>query len=149
MNNAAAAVADACDKAAPSPCASGCGELPSLPPVGQDPPADSQPVGRSPPSLPLGIELQGRLLNPRRGRVFGRGRVLFGGEQLWDCFSCGHRFTGDKITAFQHCSLSLYPQLVLLTAPWKAGAGVRLKQCCWKLLHFPKLKGRQSALEKN
>lgn len=99
---------DACDKAAPSPCASGCGELPSLP-------------SASRPALPhpsrLALSSRGRLLNPRKRRVFGRGRALFGGEQLWECFSCGHNFTGGRITAFLHCSPPLDLQLVPLTAP--------------------------------
>lgn len=121
MNNAA--VADACDKAAPSPCASGCGELPALPPAGRDP---RQAASR--PALPhpsrWALSSPGRLLNPRERRVSGRGRVLFGGEQLWECFCCGQSFTGGRITAFQHCRLPLDPRLMPLTAAWKAGAGV-------------------------
>lgn len=50
--------------------------------------------------------------------------MLSGGEQLWECFSSGHSFTGGRITAFQRCSPPLDLQLVPLTALWKAGAGV-------------------------
>lgn len=51
---------------------------------------------------------------------------MFGGEQLWECFSCGHSFTGGKR---QDCCLpALQPpldlQLVPLAAVWKAAAGV-------------------------
>lgn len=125
MNNAAAAaVADACDKAAPSPCASGCGELPSLPPVGPEPrQTDSWPLS---PSLLLGSELQGRLLNPEKGGSLGGGGCCLVVNSCGNVSPVGTVLleARGRISAFQHCSLPLDPPLVFLTAPWKAGAGV-------------------------
>lgn len=49
---------------------------------------------------------------------------MFGGEQLWECFSCGHSFTGGKRQDF--CLPALQP------APGPAARASRcsLEGCC-------------------
>lgn len=125
MNNAAAAVPDACDTAAPSPCASGCGELlPCLP-----------YAVLLPLSLPQGLQFGGKLVKSqkKRGldRTSGGGRCCLLANSNGNVSPMGAVLSEARggLTAFQHCSLPPR-QVSCVSLCWKAGAGVCLQRCC-------------------
>lgn len=156
MNNAAAAVADACDTAAPSPCGSGCGELPSPPALPSEPPAASQPAG--PPSLLPGLELWGKAVKPQKKR--GLYKTLGGGG----CCSVpnGYGKVSPVGTVLLEARREAYRlpglQSAKQLAPLAAHCAGRLVQVCVRssaalygleMIPSLQLKERQSALEGN
>lgn len=76
--------------------------------------------------------------------------MLFGGEQLWECFSCGHSFTGGKRQDFCLSALAACPWTRSLCFSLLPGRLVQVCDCSSAAGNdLSKLKGRQSALEEN
>lgn len=80
---------------------------------------------------PLGLELWGRLFNPRKRGVFIRREWgVLNGEQQWRCLSCGNGFTGGKKQVYHTVP---QPVLAMLAGWCRCVFAATLGCMAWKL----------------